>query len=418
MKMGMFVDAYMTEEQLALQKLAHEFAEKEIRPIAMDLDHRTDPAESAYMDSLLKKADDIGLRTMTIPTEYGGGGIESLFTHVLVGEELGWGDRGIVGMLLSSAKITHLLMADALATQAQRDKWLRAYVDDPTFLISQAMTEDDTGSENLLPYDGVDGGFRARAHREGDDYIINGSKRFISNVGYAKMNFVYVRTDPTKSVLDGATLLMVPIDTPGLSFGRVHDKMGYRLNLNREMIFTDARVPVENRLGPENYGIVRINSHLRGGDSLINASAMVGLARAAYEASVEYAENRVASGKPIIRHQAIGMKLVEMYMMINAARASVWAASRAIDDRDKVPMDWKMPGSASAFAHEAACQVTRAAMEIHGGMGVMRELPIEMYLRNAYNMLHSDGGIIMKKLKVMNQMCKGVPPGNDTEVSV
>ncbi len=411
----MFVDAYMTEEQVALQKLAHDFAVNEIRPIAMDLDHNTDPAKSAYMDSLLEKADAAGFRTMTVPEEYGGGGISSLFTHCVVGEELGWGDRGVVGMLLSCAKIAHLLMADALATKEQRDKWLKAFVDDPTFMISQAMTEDDTGSENLLPYDGVDGGFRTRAVREGDYYILNGRKRFISNVGYAKLNFVYVRTDPTKNILEGSTLLMVPIDTPGLSFGRVHDKMGYRLNLNREMIFGDAKVPVANRLGPESYGIVNINSHLRGGDSLINAAAMVGLARAAYEATLEYASNRRASGKLLIHHQAIGLKLVEMYTQINAARAYIWQASRQIDDRDKLSVDTKMAGSASYFAHEAACDVTRAAMEIHGGMGVMRELPIEMYLRNAYNMLHSDGGIIMKKLKVMRAMGMDVHATNGSE---
>lgn len=411
----MVIDAQFTQEEIALQKLAHEFAVKEIHPIAMELDHQTDPARSAYMDSLLEKADAAGFRTMTIPEEYGGGGIESLFTHCVVGEELGWGDRGVVGMLLSCAKITHLLMADALATYEQREKWLRAYVDDPTFLISQAMTEDDTGSENLLPYDGVDGGFRTRAVREGDVYIVNGRKRFISNVGYAKLNFVYVRTDPSKNILEGSTLLMVPIDTPGVSFGRVHDKMGYRLNLNREMIFEDARVPVANRLGPENYGIVNINSHLRGGDSLINAAAMVGLARAAYEASVEYASNRRASGALLIHHQAIGLKLVKMYTQINAARAYVWQAARQIDNRARIPVDPKMAGSASYFAHEAACDVTRAAMEIHGGMGVMRELPVEMYLRNAYNMLHSDGGIIMKKLKVMCQMGMNVHSMNGVE---
>ena len=411
------LDAYLTEEQVFLQQLAHDFAEKEIRPIAMELDHNADPAQSAYMDHILEKADKVGLRTMPIPEEYGGGGIESLFTQCLVGEDLGWGDRGVGGMLLSSSKITHLLMSD-LATQEQRDKWLRAYVADPKFLISQAMTEDETGSENLLPYDGVDGGFRTRAVREGDCYVVNGLKRFISNVGYAKLNFVYVRTDPTKSVLDGVTLLMVPIDTPGLKFGRVFDKMGYRLNLNREMIFENAKVPVENRLGPENYGIININKHLRGGDGLINAAAMVGLARAAYEAAMEYASSRVASGKAIIHHQAIGFKLVEMYTAINAARSYVWQAARAVDGRDKVPMDWKLPGSASYFAHEVACEVTRAAMEVHGGMGVMRDMPIEMYLRNAYNMLHSDGGIIMKKLKVMKQMEAGVHAGNGAGMRV
>ncbi|MEK6711440.1 MAG: acyl-CoA dehydrogenase family protein [Nitrospinota bacterium] len=413
----MYVDAHMTDEQLALQQLAHEFAKDVIRPVAMDLDHNPDPAKSAYMDSILREADKVGLRTMALPEQYGGGGVDSLFTQCVVGEELGWGDRGVVGMLLSASKIAHLLMSD-LATQEQRDKWLQAYAADPTFLITQAMTEDDTGSENLLPYEGVDGGFRTRAVREGDCYIVNGGKRFISNSGYAKLNFVYVRTDPSKGILEGVTLLMVPLDTPGLRFGRVHDKMGYRLNLNREMIFEDARVPVANRLGPENYGIININKHLRGGDGLINAAAMVGLARAAYEASVEYAETRVASGKAIVHHQAIGLKLVEMYTMIQAARSYVWQAARAVDAREKVPMDWKMPGSASYFAHEAACEVTRAAMEIHGGMGVMRELPVEMYLRNAYNMLHSDGGIIMKKLKVMKHLEMQAHAGNGAGMRV
>ncbi|NND50236.1 MAG: acyl-CoA/acyl-ACP dehydrogenase, partial [Rhizobiales bacterium] len=130
----------------------------------------------------------------------------------------------------------------------------------------------------------------------------------------------------------------------------------------------------------------------------------IGLARAAYEAAVEYAQERKQSGKLLINHQAIGLKLVEMYTQLNAARAYVWQAARAVDGRETIPHDLKMPGSASLFAHEAACDVTRGAMEVYGGSGVMRELPIEMYLRNAYNMLHSDGGIIMKKLKVMRQL--------------
>ena len=113
---------------------------------------------------------------------------------------------------------------------------------------------------------------------------------------------------------------------------------------------------------------------------------------------------RKQSGKLLIQHQAIGLKLVEMYTELNAARAYVWQAARMVDHRDQIPADPKMPGSASLFAHEMACKVTRDCMEIFGGSGVMRELPIEMYLRNAYNMLHSDGGIIMKKLKVMRQM--------------
>jgi alkylation response protein AidB-like acyl-CoA dehydrogenase len=397
-------DQFLTEEQVAIQQLAHEFAEKEIRPVAMKLDHMPDPQDSFYMPHLGKQFHEVGLHAMSIPEEFGGGGIDDLFTHCLVAEELGWGDRAVVGLLLSSNKITRYMTARELTTPEQCRKWLTAYAKDPEFLIAQCMTEDEAGSENLLPYNGTDGGFRTTAVREGDYYIVNGRKRFISNAGFAKLYFMYVRTDKTKGINEGSTLLMIPIDTPGLSFGRVHDKMGYRLNLNREIIMENCKVPVANRLGPENYGISKINSHLRAGDGLINAAAMIGLARAAYETALEYAETRKQSGKKLISHQAIGLKLVEMYSEINAARAYVWQAARMIDNRDKMPVDLKMPGSASMFAHEMSCHVTRDAMEIFGGSGVMRELPIEMYLRNAYNMLHSDGGIIMKKLKVMRQL--------------
>lgn len=397
-------DQFLTEEQIAIQELAHEFAEKEIRPIAMKLDHSPDPKDAFFMPPLAQKFHEVGLHAMSIPEEFGGGGIDDLFTHCIVAEELGWGDRGVVGLLLSSNKITRYMTARELTTPEQCKKWLTAYAKDPEFLIAQCMTEDEAGSENLLPYDGTDGGFRTTAVRDGNYYIVNGRKRFISNSGWAKLYFMYVRTDKTKGINEGSTLLMIPIDTPGLSFGRVHDKMGYRLNLNREIIMENCKVPVANRLGPENYGITKINSHLRAGDGLINAAAMIGLARAAYETALEYAQTRKQSGKKLISHQAIGLKLVEMYSEVNAARAFVWQAARMIDNRERAPVDLKMPGSASQFAHEIACHVTRDAMEIFGGSGVMRELPVEMYLRNAYNMLHSDGGIIMKKLKVMRQL--------------
>ena len=397
-------DQFLTDEQIAIQELANEFAAKEIRPAAIKLDHMADPADAFYMPTLGKKFHEVGLHAMSIPEEYGGGGIDDLFTHCLVGEELGWGDRAVVGCLLSSNKITRYMMARELTTEEQAKKWLTAYANDWEFLIAQCMTEDNAGSENLLPYNGTDGGFRTIAVRDGDHYVLNGRKRFISNAGWAKLYFMYVRTDKDKGINEGSTLLMIPRDTPGLSFGRVHDKMGYRLNINREIIMENCRVPVANRLGPENYGIVRINSHLRAGDGLINAAGMIGLARAAYEETLEYAKTRKQSGKYLIQHQAIGLKLVEMYSEINAARAFVWQAARMIDNRDKQAVDLKMPGSASQHAHEMACHVTKSAMEIWGGSGVMRELPIEMFLRNAYNMLHSDGGIIMKKLKVMRQM--------------
>ena len=400
-------DYRLTDEQIALQKMAHEFAEKEVRPIGLELDHNPDPAKSAYMEHLLEKADKVGLRTMGIPEKYGGGGIDDLFSHCIVGEDLSWGNRGVCGMLLSATKAAHVLGSEELCPSEEiRSKWLRAYCEDPNFLISTATTEPNSGSENLLTYSAPDAGYRTSAVRDGDEYVINGMKCFVSNIGWAKLYFVYVRTDQTKGVEEGASFFMIPRDTPGVSHGRVHDKMGYRLNLNRELIMENVRVPVENRLGPENCGVSFIRRHMRG-DALINAAAMVGLARAAYEDTLEYAKTRVASGKPLIEHQAIATKIIDMYTNIEAARSLVLYAAWRVDaawngvDGKKIPGDPKMSPSASYFAHEVACDVTRWAMEIHGGMGVMKELPIEMYFRDAHNMMHSDGGNIMKRLKAI-----------------
>ena len=416
-------DYRLTDEQLALKQMAHEFAVKEIRPVAMELDHNPDPAKSAYMPRLIEKAHKVGLHTMSLPEKYGGGGIEDLYTHCIVAEELSWGDRGFVGILLSATKITHLLMADELkpfACEENREKWLRAYCQDPTFLISTATTEPDSGSENnITTYNDPKGGYRTTAVRKGDEYILNGSKIFVSNIGWAKLNFVYARTDKTQGVQEGgASLFAVPIDAPGVSFGQVYDKIGYRLNLNRELILQDCRIPVSNRLGPESAGLKRLRRYMRG-DTLINAASMVGLARAAYEATLEYAQIRIACGRPIAEHQTIGVKLLDMWTQINAARAYVLQAAWAVDaawqgiDGEKIPVDPKLSQSASYYAHEMCVDVCRAAMEVHGGVGAMRDYPVEMYMRNAVCMLHSDGGVINKRVRLLPYLsAEAVSAGN------
>ena len=394
-------DYTLTDEQERWKKLAHDFARDEIRPISLELDHQEDPAKCAYMPHLLEKLDKVGLRCMSIPKEYGGGGVDDLLTHCIVGEEISWGDRGATGWMLSSTKITHLLTSDVLSTKEMADEWLPQYVNDPTFMIGTATTEPDSGSENQLPYNGVDGGYKVTAIKDGDDYVVNGKKHFISNVGYAKLMFTFVRTNPNVGVEEGASLLMIPMDLPGISMGKVHNKLGYRLNQNPEIIFENARVPSKFLMGPENCGVSYIRKHLRG-DALINAAGQIGTARAAYEASVEFAKERVQSGRPIAEHQTIGVKLVDMYTKLEAARNFVYYAAWRQDMRHKFPPDPPMTLSASAFAHEISCDVTRMAMEIHAGRGVQRENFIEKWFRDCHNMLFSsDGGNNMKKVRAM-----------------
>ena len=394
-------DYRMTDEQKKYQRIAHEFARDEIRPISLELDHQKDPLKCAYMPHLLEKLDRCGLRTMSIPKEYGGGGVDDLLTHCIVGEEISWGDRGATGFLLSSTKISHILASELLGDPELADYWMREYVKDPTFLIGTATTEPASGSENQLPYNGADGGYRTTAVRDGDNYIVNGKKHFISNVGWARLMFTFVRTNPDVGVEQGASLLMAPTDAPGIRMGKVHDKMGYRLNQNAEIIFENAVIPVKYRLGPENCGVSYIRRHLRG-DALINAAGQIGVARAAYEKSLEFAQGRIQSGRPIAEHQSIGVKLVDMYTKIQAARAYVHYAAWRQDMRREIPIDPPMTLSASAFAHEISCDVTKMAMEIHGGVGVQRENFLEKWFRDAHNMLFSsDGGNNMKKVRAM-----------------
>ena len=301
-------DYRMTDEQEEYQRIAHEFARDEIRPISLELDHQQDPLKCAYMPHLLEKLDKTGLRTMSIPKEYGGGGVDDLLTHCIVGEEISWGDRGATGFMLSSTKISHILTSELLGDPELADYWMREYVSDPTFLIGTATTEPASGSENQIPYNGADGGYQTTAVLDGDNYIVNGKKHFISNVGWARLMFTFVRTNPDVGVEQGASLLMVPMDTPGVRMGKAHNKMGYRLNQNAEIIFENAVIPAKYRLGPENCGVSYIRRHLRG-DALINAAGQIGVARAAYEKSLEFAQNRHPErtphrAPPVGRHQA------------------------------------------------------------------------------------------------------------------
>ncbi len=167
-------DYRMTDEQKEYQRIAHEFARDEIRPISLELDHQQDPLKCAYMPHLLEKLDKTGLRTMSIPKEYGGGGVDDLLTHCIVGEEISWGDRGATGFMLSSTKISHILASELLGDPELADYWMREYVNDPTFLIGTATTEPASGSENQLPYNGADGGYQTTAVLDGDNYIVNG----------------------------------------------------------------------------------------------------------------------------------------------------------------------------------------------------------------------------------------------------
>ena len=389
------VDFTLSDEQVALQTTARDFVNKEAKPLIAELDRKTDPAECFSMD-LLKRMSELGFRTLAIPEKYGGMGVEETLTCALVCEEIAVADISLTSIPINGRKIYHMLSDPNLTTEEMRDKWLKAYCADPTFLYAVAVTEPDSGSENFFPYDGVDGGVRTTAVRDGDHYVINGMKHYIAHAGIAKVYYVFARTDKTKPINEGVTCFMIPDGVEGMSFGRVHDKMGFRLLRNAEIFFDNCRVPVEWRMGPEGKGFPAVRASI-GSDGILNASRALGVSRAAFEAVVDFCKQRVACGVPIIKHEVIASQLADMYTELYAMRSMVWQVAWAMDHP---PTDPKTVPSTMNFCCDGAIRITSRAFEIPHGLGIMKEAPFEKYMRDAFSIKHLDGGSNIRRLRI------------------
>ncbi|MBI2177267.1 MAG: acyl-CoA dehydrogenase family protein [Candidatus Tectomicrobia bacterium] len=258
----------LTETQLSLRQLAHEFAEKEIRPLARGRERIRDPRERFPWD-ILEKGSKLGLRTLSLPEERGGAGA-SILDLCIVGEEIAWGDLGVAVTFDQTWKIIHFL--DRVWNEEQRARFLPAFLGDHRFHLAVGVTEPDVGSENFTPSDSPGDGVRLRGVREGDHWVLNGMKHFISNGGIAKLYVIVTRTDPKAAVARGVTYFMVTPGTKGFSIGEIHDKMGQRLSQNAELIFENCRVPDADRVTEVGGGVkARAGSFSRG--SVIESAA-------------------------------------------------------------------------------------------------------------------------------------------------
>ncbi len=389
------MDFTLTENQRALQQLAHEFAESEIRPVAHELDRVADPHERFPWD-VVEKASRLGLRTLALPEEMGGAGADIL-TLCLVGEELAWGDLGVAVVFDQTWKISHLL--ERLANEEQRARHLPAFLEDHRFHLAVAMTEPSGGSDNVIPYDSPDAGVRTTAVREGDEWVVNGMKQFISNGGIAKLYFVVLRTDTSVGVTQGLTYFMMTPDMEGFSIGRIHDKMGQRLCQNAELIFENCRVPDAERVTAVGGAHEARKTFVRG-SNIEAAATVLGTARAAYEEALEYARNRVQGGKPNIEHQAVGFMLADCFVEYEAARRLLHYAAWTAGQPDLY--DPKMGFLTKTFVSETAYRIATRALEVWGGMGYMTEAPMEKYLRDATSFLHSDGTNQAMRIRAMS----------------
>jgi alkylation response protein AidB-like acyl-CoA dehydrogenase len=383
---GTGISFRLTGEQLELQHLARTFAAEEVRPRCRELDRVADPG-LAYPTDLILRASELGLRTLTLPREYGGRAANAV-TQAIVLEELCVGDAGF-GMSLLHGWREGLALATE-TTAEQRERFLPAFASDPSYVTSLGLSEPHAGSDHVLPYTGdVFAGARTSAVIDGDEWVLNGTKRLISNAGVSKLLILMARTDPAVPWNQGVSLFLVPTDSPGFRAGAPEDKLGLRVNRNAEIHLEDCRIPLENVLGQVNEGAA-VLARLAKGSLFKEGVKSIGVARAAYEEALSWCGQRVQGGKPIIEHQAVQASLAEMATGIEAAKSLAWRVAWAVEND---------PASAVAlepmvkiFAGEVAVRCAINALELHGGFGVLRQNYVEKLVRDAVTMLHAFGG--------------------------
>jgi len=358
---GSGVSFELTAEQRALRELAHEFAEKEMRPKAAEYDeHQTHPAD------VIAKAHEVGLMNPHVPEELGGAGLGSMDGAIL-GEELCWGCSGIGTAIV--ANILGALPMLIAGTEEQQHEWLPPLLEEP-ILCSFALTEPNAGSDVS--------GIQTTATRHGDDYVVNGSKMFITNAGHASWVIVFASTDRDAGHR-GLTAFIVPTDTDGVVVEKHLDKMGQRATDTSALAFQEVKVPASNRLGEEGQGFkiaMQTLDHTRPG----TAAGAVGVARAAFEHAVEYSKERVQFGQPVAMNQGVNFLVADMAAEIEAARLLVWQAAWLLDQGKRATLQSSF---AKRFSADTAMKVTTDAVQIFGGYGYIKEYPVEKLMRDA-----------------------------------
>jgi alkylation response protein AidB-like acyl-CoA dehydrogenase len=347
----------LTAEQQELRELAHEFAAKELRPIAAEWDAKDD-----FPRELLGKAARLGLTSTRIPAEYGGGEVDAV-TAALVAEELSWGCAGLSAPIGATQFPVRPLAR--FGTDEQRAEYLPRLASEEGCIAAFATTEPHAGSDV--------GAMRTTAVRDGDSWVLNGEKCYVTNGGIAELTVVFARAE------GGISAFMVEGDDPGVSTGRKEEKLGLRASHTGSIVFEDARIPGDRLIGEEGAGFLVAMDFFEHSRPQVAAGA-VGVARAAFEYATEYARERKAFGKPILAKQGVSFKLADMAMEIEAARLLTWRACAALDAGE----DAGLLGSyAKAFAADTAMRAATEAVQILGGAGIMRDHPVEKWLRDA-----------------------------------
>jgi len=388
------IDFSLTEEQKAIQKTARDFALKEIRPVAVELDKRSDPKEAIARD-IYRKGLRLGFNTVTIPQKYGGSGRGTLDLALVI-EELALGDAGVAESFAVSAATVECI--NRFGSEEQKQRWLPSASKE---LFAFGATEPSGGSDLFLPSPDPSIGPKTNIKDQGDHYILNGTKCFITNGDNAGMYGVLTRNDLNKPLMESACVVFIERGMPGFSVGKIEDKMGQRLMSNAELIFEDVKVPKGNLVAQEGMGLY-VSMCVLCITGPCTGALGVGLARAAMESAQDYAKTRMTAGKPIIEHQAIALMLADMIIEIEAARSLVWKACWYFDNHPQP--DPRLAAASKVFAADVCNRIVTNAVQVFGGYGYMRDYPVEKYMRDAKVLQIYDGSNQILRLQMFLEL--------------
>jgi acyl-CoA dehydrogenase len=374
------VDFTLTDEQKALQEMAHEFAEKEIRPVAWEYDR-----DGTWPQEIVEKAWELGLMNAHIPEEYGGPGV-SYLDGALISEELGWGCSGIATSVTANGLA--LAPLGIGGSEELKAKYLGMVTEAP-LLASFCLTEPNAGSDVS--------GMRTTAVRKGDKWVINGSKCFITNGGYASFYTVYAKTDKDAGHR-GISCFLVPRDDT-VTVDKKEDKMGQRASNTATITFNETEIPADHLIGEENKGFKLAMMTLDRTRPGV-ASLAVGIARAAFEMATQYSKERVQFGVPIAMHQAIQFLIADMATKIHLARLGTWNSAVLLDQGKRNTIE---SSHAKRFAADTAMEVTTDAVQVFGGYGFIKEYKVEKLMRDAKIMQLYEGTSQIQRLVIARE---------------
>lgn len=385
------MDFALNETQKAWQMKARKFAAEEIAPLSLQRDAILDPKHTWTWD-IIKKGSKLGFRTAVVPKEFGGHGIDFV-TQAVVMAELAKADSAMSKAFSQCWKWSHLIAT--VCTDEQKKRFLKAFIEDDTFVLGKGITEPTAGSDNRIPIDDPKAGVRLKAVRDGDYWILNGEKAFIANGGVGKLFFLDARTDSSVPIRDGVTLFLVPADTPGFRFGKQFNKSGWRFYMNAELIFENARVPHANVIGEVNGAYRKSKGDTSGGDlfgDLELAANAVGVCDAAVEQSMTLAKGATQGGQPLKAQQHIQLRINRMVALTESLRALTFKAAWEHDQ--------KLHGPTAALAMNLSTdiiqEVTEANLANHDDSGVELSVAADKLVRDSFIWSHLAGDSVQR----------------------